>query len=82
MATLHNFSNRPYQDLENELIKFSKFRPITLILPSLYSELKGDALPNIINEISKVKFLKNIVVGLDRANREEFQNARDLLISC
>ena len=76
MATLHNFSNRPYQDLENELIKFSKFRPITLILPSLYSELKGDALPNIINEISKVKFLKNIVVGLDRANGEEFQNAK------
>ena len=73
VATLHNFSNRSYEDLEIELINFSKFRPITLILPSLYSELEGNALPNIINEISKVRFLKNIVIGLDKATEKEFK---------
>ena len=76
VATLHNFSNRSYEDLEKELINFSKFRPITLILPSLYSELEGNALPNIINEISKVKFLKNIVIGLDKATEKEFKDAK------
>ena len=45
VATLHNFSERTYDELEKELIDYSKFRPITLILPSLYSELKGKALP-------------------------------------
>ncbi len=45
VATLHNFSNRNYDELEKELIEFSDFRPITLILPSLFSELKGEALP-------------------------------------
>ncbi len=57
-------------------MEFAEFRPITLILPSLFSELKGEALPRIIKEISKVKFLKNIVIGLDQANESEFQEAK------
>ena len=76
VATLHNFSNRNYDELEKELIEFSEFRPITLILPSLFSELKGEALPKIIKEISKVKFLKNIVIGLDQANESQFKEAK------
>ena len=76
VATLHNFSDRSYDDLEQELLEFCQFRPITLILPSLYSELKGKALPKIIDEICKVKFLKNIVIGLDQANEREFKEAK------
>jgi len=57
-------------------LEFSKFRPITLILPSLYSEIKGKALPNIVNEISKINYLQNIVIGLDKANESEFINAK------
>ena len=74
---MHNFSERSNEELEEELLHFSKFRPITLILPSLFSELKGPALPKIIDEISKVKYLKNIVIGLDRANRNEFIEAKN-----
>ncbi len=62
--------------MEKELEEFCRYRPITLILPSLYSELKGTALPKIINEISKVKFLKRIVIGLDQANKKEFEQAK------
>tara|TARA_X000000950_G_C13820520_1_gene621716 strand:- start:130 stop:1230 length:1101 start_codon:yes stop_codon:yes gene_type:complete len=47
-----------------------------LILPSLFSELKGSALPRIIDEISQVKYLKNIVIGLDKANEDEFKKAK------
>ena len=57
-------------------MEFSKFRPITLILPSLYSEIKGKALPNIVNEISKINYLQNIVIGLDKADESEFINAK------
>ena len=76
VATLHNLSHRPYEELEKELLEFSEFRPITLILPSLYSELEGNALPNIITEISKIKFLKNIVIGLDQADKNQFGLAK------
>jgi glucosyl-3-phosphoglycerate synthase len=58
-------------------LEFSKFRPITLILPSLYSEIKGKALPNIVNEISKINYLQNIVIGLDKADESEFINAKN-----
>jgi len=58
------------------LVEFSKFRPITLILPSLFSELKGPALPKIIKEISKVKYINHIVIGLDKANEKEFHEAK------
>ena len=42
----------------------------------MFSELKGPALPNIVKEISQVKFIKNIVIGLDKANRKEFEESK------
>ncbi|MAY89998.1 MAG: glycosyl transferase [Rickettsiales bacterium] len=76
VATLHNFSKRKSEDLENDILEFSRFRPITLILPSLYSELEGKALPKIIEEICKIKYLQNIVIGLDKADEKEFLLAK------
>ncbi|OFE12696.1 glycosyl transferase [Pseudohongiella acticola] len=77
ITTLHNLSNRPLAELEYELEVFSKMRPMTLILPSLYSELQGPALPNIIKELSQVPYLSQIVIGLDRANEAEYRHARE-----
>jgi glucosyl-3-phosphoglycerate synthase len=48
ITTLHNLSDRPLVDLEADLLKFSKRRPMALILPSRYSELEGDALVNLV----------------------------------
>ena len=76
ISTLHNISNRPFSELEKELIKFAKERPIELILPSLYSELEGPALKNIVNTLSKNKFLSYVTVGLDKANKSQFKDAK------
>jgi glucosyl-3-phosphoglycerate synthase len=75
VTTLHNLSERPVEELEKELVGFSKRRPMALILPSLFSELEGTALPNIIEHIAKVPYLSQIVIGLDRANLEQYQHA-------
>ncbi len=48
---------------------------MSLVLPSLYSELSTDALANIVNELCDVPYLDEIVIGLDRANKEEYQHA-------
>ena len=77
VANLHDFSygtssEDNYKKLENDLISFSKDNPMELILPCLFSEINGKALPNIISEINKTKFLNHIVVGLDRANNDEY----------
>ena len=75
VATLHDFSNRDLKDLERDLKKFSKDRKMELILPCLYSELEGSALPNIVREISKTNYLNHIIIGLDRANEEQAKKA-------
>jgi glucosyl-3-phosphoglycerate synthase len=75
ITTLHNLSDRPLVDLEADLLKFSKRRPMALILPSLYSELEGDALVNIVKELSQVNYLNEIVIGLDRADEKQYRHA-------
>jgi glucosyl-3-phosphoglycerate synthase len=75
ITTLHNLSNRSLQDLEQELVAFSARRPMALILPSLYSELGGTALPGIIDELVKVPYLAEIVIGLDRADEAQYRDA-------
>ena len=75
VATLHDFSNRNLKELEQDLKKFSKDRKMELILPCLYSELEGSALPNIVSEISKTNYLNHIIIGLDRANEEQAKKA-------
>ena len=75
VTTLHNLRQRSYQEMENELVTFNKKRPLGLLLPSLFSELEGPALANIINKISEVPYLSEIVIGLDRANEEQYRYA-------
>ena len=76
VTTLHDFKHRDEHDLENELVEFSKDRPMALIIPSLYSELEGKALKGILYELAKVPYLNEIVIGLDKANKQQFQHAK------
>ena len=75
VTTLHNLSRRPVEDLERELLQFSDSRPMTLVLPCLYSELAGPALGNIVSELAQVPYLAEIVIGLDRASEDEYRHA-------
>ncbi len=75
ISTLHDFGTRSTNEIEKDLLKFSKERKMELILPCLYSELEGSALPNIVEEISKTKYLDHIIVGLDRANEAQAKKA-------
>ena len=80
VANLHDFSygtslKGNYTKIENDLMKFSKDNPMELILPCLFSEISGKALPKIIDEINKTKFLNHIVIGLDRANKNQYKES-------
>ncbi len=75
ITTLHNLADRPVADLESDLCKFSRKRPMGLLLPSLYSELEGDALPNIIKHLGYVPYLSQVVIGLDRADEAQYRHA-------
>jgi glucosyl-3-phosphoglycerate synthase len=77
ITTLHNLTRRPVEELEVELRIFARRRPMGLILPSLYAELGGPALPKIIDELRQVDYLGEIVVGLDQADEDQYRHARE-----
>lgn len=74
-TTLHNLSARPVEEIEAELLSYSKKRPLGLLLPSLFSELEGVAMPEIIKHIKQVPYLNEIVIGLDRADLSQYKHA-------
>ena len=75
VTTLHNLDDRPVEDLEKDLMTFSERRPMGLLLPSLFSELEGVALPRILDHLCEVPYLSQVVIGLDRADKEQYQHA-------
>tara|TARA_R110000824_G_scaffold52692_4_gene146151 strand:+ start:84958 stop:86178 length:1221 start_codon:yes stop_codon:yes gene_type:complete len=75
ITTLHNLSKRSVEELERELVAFSRVRPMALVLPCLYSELEGPAMDNIVDELTKVPYLSKIVIGLDRADKAQYKKA-------
>ena len=75
VSTLHDFKTKSTDEIEKELLEFSKERKMELILPCLYSELEGEALPKIVSEISKTKYLNHIIIGLDKANKNQAKDA-------
>ncbi|MGI8673101.1 MAG: glycosyl transferase [Luteitalea sp.] len=76
-TTIHQLGTPEDLDrLEGELLVHARARPIALVLPALFSEFEGPALPGIIAELRQVPYLKRIVVSLDRADRAQFGRAR------
>ena len=77
ITTLHKLCRRPIDEMEAELKQFSAERPMALILPSLYSELEGAALPKIVEELKKASYISDIIVGLDQADEKQFTHAKE-----
>ena len=77
ITTLHRFGNKDVNELESEINKLSRLRPIALVLPTIFSELEGEALPKILNELKEVKYLNQIIVTLGRFNKDQFKQAKN-----
>ena len=75
VSTLHDFGTKSTTEIEKDLLNFSKERKMELILPCLYSELEGGALPNIVDQISKTKYLNHVIIGLDKASESQAKKA-------
>ena len=75
VSTLHDFGTKSTNEIEKDLLNFSKERKMELILPCLFTELEGSALPNIVDQISKTKYLNHIIIGLDKASESQAKKA-------
>ncbi len=77
VATLHNLTQVSLDVLEYQLRAFSSTRKISLILPSLFSELEGPALAGILDELSGADYINHVIIGLDRADKSQFEYAKE-----
>jgi len=79
ITTLQKLRERPVEELEAELKTIARRRKIVLLLPALYSEFETPAMPRIIEELRGVDYLHKVVLSLDRARRNEFEQAKGYL---
>ena len=81
ITTLHRLGTPGVERLERELLSYSRSRPISLVLPCLVSELRGDGLKGIVDILRSVRYLRQIVVSIsgseDRADYEEMRRFWD-----
>jgi len=81
MATLHRLGTPNLERLEQELLEFSVETPISLVLPCHVKELGTSALRKIIRELKHVRYIRQIVVGIDGANAKAWTQARKIFSS-
>ncbi len=71
ITTLHRLGPTEIDRLEAELRVHAHARPIALVLPCLFDELRDTALEGIIETLRKVPYLHQVVVCVDGAERRE-----------
>jgi glucosyl-3-phosphoglycerate synthase len=79
IITLHRLGRPGLERIESEMVEFSKQRPIALVLPALYIEFQAEAIKGIIEELKKVKYIREIVLTLGRAKNDEFNRVREFM---
>jgi glucosyl-3-phosphoglycerate synthase len=76
VATLHRLGSPDLRRIERELEEFSHETPIALVLPCHVRELDTPALERIVSELRKVRYLKQVVVGIDGATAAQWRKAQ------
>ena len=76
ITTIPKLGDRSVENMEKELFVLSKRRNMILLLPALYSEFQTLAMAKIIKEITTIDYLYRIVVGLDGATKEQFEDVK------
>lgn len=76
ITTFQELGPREYERYEAELSKYAHYRPLALVLPSLFSEFGGPAMPVIKEELRKITYIRKVVVSLGAADRDQFMEAR------
>jgi len=79
ITTLQYVAERSLESIEEELEKFAQRRDMVLLLPALYSEFETPAMQTILQELKGVKYLYKIILGLDRATKEEFEKVKKIM---
>lgn len=79
ITTLHRLGSPSLERIESELNEYVRQRPLALVLPSLISEFDGPAMPRIVQELSKISYLREVILVLDKASRRDFLRVKETM---
>lgn len=80
VSTLHRLGEPKVEELEMDLERYSRQRPIALVLPVTFSDLHAPACKNIFKELRNVNYVNEFIVTLGAANkRAQFEEAKKLV---
>ena len=77
VTTLHQLADPSFNDQQEQLKEYTKEKPITLVMPALYSEVEGPALPGILDHLEKVEFINEVVISMNGMNSDQFIKAKE-----
>ena len=80
ITTLHRLSHGNLARMETELKHFTRERPVSLVLPCLFTEIEGPGLAGILDVLREVPYLRHVVVSVSGTEKlEEFLAVRRFL---
>ena len=79
ISTLHRFHTNSLDHLEGQLTEFASKRPISLVIPALYSDVKRDSMKRIVGDLKHAGYLHQVVISLCEADRTGFEQTAALL---
>ena len=78
ITTIHALRPDAWQQLDAELLRWGRRRPLGLVLPALYTEFENPAIYQILGELEKVRWIERIVLVLSQADLEQYEHVRRL----
>ncbi|UCD12944.1 MAG: hypothetical protein JSW60_05095, partial [Thermoplasmatales archaeon] len=75
ITTLHDL-NLDKNKLMKNISDAAAERPVSVVMPMLYTEIKNDALGNIVKQLNKCIYLKEVIIPLAAKNKEEFNHVK------
>src|SRR5436190_635295 len=65
LPTLHHLADTKLEEREVLLESFSKRKPVALVIPALYAELEGRALPRMLEQLARARYVKRVVISMN-----------------
>jgi len=77
ICTLQRLAETNTAELDAKLAALVKQRPVSLVLPCHFSELGQPALAHILDELSRVGFLREVIVSMNGMDEAGYRVARE-----
>jgi len=79
ITTLPSLGVRPLHEMEDQLSEWANKTPTGVVIPCHADDLHSPAFANIVATLSELRYIDEVIVGLDAAGPSDFVAARKLL---